>query len=248
MATTNDLADKSARAFHGAAATPDPVDQQQLLDEAQALAGQSELADAYAFLQRVVGVLAISLPFIVGLGNFASGGHHLQGSISAFYYTHMGNWFVGTLCALAVFFLSYNIKPLPGHHVDKYITRGTSVMAVMVAMFPTTSSMPDQSGASMWVGRVHITCATALFALLGALSMFFFTKFDPSAGMTARKVQRNRLYRACGATIFGCIVLIAVVYATSVPESWHSVFFLESIAVVAFGVSWLVKGGVGLTD
>jgi hypothetical protein len=50
-------------------------------------------------------VLAVLLPPVAALGNFASGGHHLKGSISAFYYTHMGNWFVGTLCALAVFFL-----------------------------------------------------------------------------------------------------------------------------------------------
>ncbi len=244
----NELADKSTQAFQGAAATPDPVEQQQLLEDAQRLAGQSELANAYAFLQRVVGVLAIALPFVIAIGNFASGGHHLQGSISAFYYTHMGNWFVGTLCALAVFFLSYNIKPLPGHHVDKMITRATSVMAAMVAMFPTTSSDPDQSGASEWVGRIHITSATTLFALLGVLSMFYFTKFDPAVGMTPKKAQRNRVYRTCGGTIFACIVLIAVVYATSVPESWHSVFFLESIAVIAFGASWLVKGGVGLTD
>lgn len=212
------------------------------------MAGQSELADSYAFLQRVVGVLAIGLPFVIAIGNYALGGHHLQGSISAFYYTHMGNWFVGTLCALAVFFLSYNIKPLPGHHVDKLITRATSVMAVMVAMFPTTSSKPDQTGASQWVGRIHIASATTLFALLGVLSMFYFTKFDPAAGMTAAKAHRNRLYRICGGTIFACIVFIAVAYITSAPESWHSVFFLESIAVIAFGVSWLVKGGIGLTD
>lgn len=248
MAISNELADKSAEVFHGAAATPDPVAQQQLLVEAQRLAGQSELAGAYAFLQRVVGILAVALPFVLAIGHFISGGRHLQGSISAFYYTHLGNWFVGTLCALAVFFLSYNIKPLPGHNLDKLITRATSVMAVMVAMFPTTSSDPDQTGASQWVGRIHITCATILFTLLGVLSMFFFTKFDPAVGMTAKKAQRNRLYRVCGGAIFASIVLIAVVYATPVPESWRSVFFLESVAVIAFGVSWLVKGGVGLAD
>ena len=26
------------------------------------------------------------------------------------------------------------------------------------------------------------------------------------------------------------------------PSSWHSLFWLESVGIVSFGVSWLVKG------
>jgi len=156
--------------------------------------------------------------------------------------------FVGSLCALAVFFLSYNLKPLPHHETDKHLSRVASLMAVLVALFPTTSSVAHQSVGSEWVGRVHITCATVLFALLGVLSLFFFTKTSSAGDMTQNKRKRNVVYVVCGITIFAGIVLIGVAYAVDLPASWHSVFYLESLAVIAFGVSWLVKGGVGFSD
>jgi hypothetical protein len=43
--------------------------------------------------------------------------------------------------------------------------------------------------------------------------------------------------------IVAALVLIAVAEAVQPPHSWHSLFWLESVAVVAFGCSWLVKGG-----
>jgi hypothetical protein len=69
--------------------------------------------------------------------------------------------------------------------------------------------------------------------------------------MTARKRQRNRVYTACGYTILVCIGL-AVVDLTflkdSVLQTIDPVFWLESAAVLAFGVSWLTKGEAILAD
>ena len=87
MAISNELADKSAAVFQGAAATPDPVTQQQLLVEAQRLAGQSELAGAYAFLQRVVGTLAVALPFVLAIGKAAFYRQAELGLAEAYAYT-----------------------------------------------------------------------------------------------------------------------------------------------------------------
>src|ERR1700704_1862327 len=84
------LAAASSSKFHAAVATADPVKKETLLDEAQTLAGHSALADAYAYLQKAVGLIAVSLPFVVVIGHFISGGHHMEDSISAYYYTHMG--------------------------------------------------------------------------------------------------------------------------------------------------------------
>lgn len=248
MSAHTDLRVAAAATFSDACVASSPPAQDALVDQAVELAGQSGLALAYAFLQKVVGVLAIALPFVVALGNWVAGGT-AKGSISAYYYSHLGNWFVGTLCALAVFFLSYHLKPLPGHKKDKLISRAAAVMAVGVAMFPTTSSAPVASTGSQWVGRVHISCAGVLFVLLGVLSLLFFTKTGAPDAMTSNKKKRNLVYRICAFAIFACIVLIGVVYLTTwPPSSWHPVFYLESIAVVAFGVSWLVKGGIGFAD
>jgi hypothetical protein len=52
----------------------------------------------------------------------------------------------------------------------------------------------------------------------------------------------NHVYRACGAVIVASIVLVVASNVVDPPSSWHALFWLESVGVVAFGISWLVKG------
>ena len=89
------------------------------------------------------------------------------------------------------------------------------------------------------VGTVHLICAGVLFVALAIFSLLQFTKTDPGTTMTPRKRIRNRVYRFCGWTIVACIVLICV----SNVVHWHLLFWFESVAVLAFGASWLVKSG-----
>lgn len=88
------------------------------------------------------------------------------------------------------------------------------------------------------------SCASVLFVLLTVFSLFLFTKTDDPQNMSAAKLRRNRVYRTCGAVIVVALVLVAISEAVKPPSSWHTLFWLESVAVVAFGVSWLVKGGL----
>ena len=67
------------------------------------------------------------------------------------------------------------------------------------------------------------------------------------------KLWRNRVYRACGSIILLCIAVLAVLMLTSdgecyVPVWFPPVYTLESIAVFAFGFSWIVKGEAILKD
>src|SRR5947209_1663685 len=105
------LAEESAAAFEGARDSNDQAERERLFADGLAKAHDSELAAAYTYLQLAVGIIAVLLPGSLVLGHYLFGGK-LLGSISAYYYTHMGNVFVGSLCALAVFFLSYNYRPL----------------------------------------------------------------------------------------------------------------------------------------
>jgi hypothetical protein len=78
-----------------------------------------------------------------------------------------------------------------------------------------------------------------------------FRKTNPARQMTARKKQRNVVYTICGYTILACIGLIAVYYALfadSALQGAQPVFWLESAAVLAFGISWLTKGEAILAD
>jgi hypothetical protein len=205
-------------------------------------AGDSELAAAYTHLQQIVGVIAVLLPFGLVVGNKLLTGDELESSISAYYHTPMGGVFVGALCALAVFFLSYNYKPLPGFNLDNKLSTLASIAAFGVAFFPTTSDASIASQSEQVVGRVHLAFAGLLFGLLAVFALFLFP-MTGTAPMTPAKRRRNVVYRTCGGIIIGAIVLVGVSNLVDPPDSWHAFFWLETICVVAFGVSWLVKGG-----
>ena len=236
----SDFADQSRAAFSAATAAPDPSDQRALLQEAQQLAGYSALEDAYKFLQKAIGLIAVTLPIVVSVGHFIAGGTGFKGSISSYYYTHLGTYFVGSLFALGVFFLSYNYRPLPNYQVDNYLSTATGLAAVAVGLFPTASDATNGSTGSRIVSGIHLACACALFVLLAVFALFLFTRTGGT--MTVKKQQRNLVYRICGGTIAVAIVLVLVSQAVDPPSSWNVVFWLESAAVIAFGVSWLVKG------
>jgi hypothetical protein len=76
-------------------------------------------------------------------------------------------------------------------------------------------------------------------------SLFQFTRTEPGLIPTAQKRQRNAVCRVCGIAIVACLALVVVtnlVFTNHVRDQVHPVFWLESIAVWAFSVSWLVKG------
>lgn len=235
------LAKQSEEAFLAAERAEDPAAEAGALEEAQRRARESELASAYTHLQQVVGIIAVLLPFVLAIGNMFFDGIELRGSISAYYYTPMGGVFVGALCALAVFLLSYNHRPLPKFKRDKDVSTVASVVTLGVALLPTTSDAPMASGSEKVVGVAHLICAGALFVLLAYFSLVLFTRTGGGT-MTPEKRRRNQIYRACGGVIVAAIVLVPVSNLVDPPSSWRTLFWLESVAVVAFGVSWLVKG------
>jgi hypothetical protein len=235
------LAKQSAAAFEQAERAADAGQKAEALEQAQELAGESQLAAAYTYLQRVVGILAVALPFVLAFGHMIFDGISLKGSISAYYYTRMGGVFVGVLCALAVFFLSYNYRPLPKFRLDNVLSNVAFVAAVGVALLPTASHATTASGGEELVAVLHLVCACALFVLLAVFSLYLFTQTG-EGGTTPEKARRNKVHQACGVLIVASIVLVIVSNVVDPPSSWHALFWLESVGVVAFGVSWLVKG------
>ena len=70
--------------------------------------------------------------------------------------------------------------------------------------------------------------------------------------MTERKIQRNRVYRTCGAVMVGCILLMGIYHLAGGDETslanLNPIYWLEAIAILAFGISWLTKGEAILAD
>ena len=204
------------------------------------------LVISYLALRRAVGIIGVALPFTLVLGKWLLQGWGIQSSISAYYYTSMRDVFVGSLCAIGVFLLSYR-----GYeHVDDLAGNVACVFAVGLALAPTSPG----SGATVlqvWVGYAHLLFASAFFLTLAYFSLVLFRKTNPARRMTERKVQRNVVYTACGYTILACVGLIVVdvvLLGRTALQSLDPVFWLESAAVIAFGVSWLTKGEAILAD
>lgn len=202
------------------------------------------LVISYLSLRKAIGIIGLALPFALALGKIFFESPGIQASISGYYYTVMRDVFVGSLCAIAVFLMSYR-----GYERKDEVAGDLAfVFALGVALFPTT---PDTSPVVTAVGALHSLSAACLFLTLAFFALVLFRKTDPNRAPTRRKVQRNTVYTVCGYTILACIVLIAVVGLLSDDspvKKLDPVFWLESAAVVAFGVSWLTKGEAILTD
>jgi hypothetical protein len=198
-----------------------------------------EFIISYATMRRLVGWLALSLPFILPAGYVIFFSRHgFPGSISSYYYTGMRNYLVGALCVLGVLFIAYD-----AYHdqFDFWITNLAGIFAVGVAFFPTepASASPHQKD----IGHIHFVFAALLFTMLAVMALRF-TKTQPDGYPTGQKSRRNIIYRICAALIAASMLVafIANFLPAAIKHDMPSLFWFESIAVVAFSVSWLVKG------
>ena len=205
----------------------------------------NSLVISYLNLRRAIGIIGIALPFVLVIGKFILQGPGIQGSVSDYYYTVMRDVFVGSLCSIGVFLMSYR-----GYDsMDEIAGDLACLFAVGAALFPTTPDVDPTTRARL-VGVVHIVLAGSLFLTLAFFSLVLFRKTDQPTP-TRMKLQRNIVYTVCGYLILGCIALIGVVALTpdtSPIRKLDPVFWLESIAIVSFGISWLTKGEGILKD
>ena len=179
------------------------------------------------------------------IGKVIVQGPGIQGTISDYNYTDMRDVLVDSLCAIAVFLMSCR-----GYDRTDEITGDLAgVFAVGAAFFPITSdSLPTDR--EELAGALQVLFAGSHFLTLAFFSLVLFRKTDQPKP-TRKKLQRNIVYTECGYSILGCIVLIGVVSLTSSTSpirSFDPVFWLKSIAVVSFGISWLTKGEAILKD
>ncbi|MFQ5549052.1 MAG: DUF998 domain-containing protein, partial [Woeseia sp.] len=187
---------------------------------------------SYLTLRKIVGVLGTALPFILFFGALIFFGTGIQDSISSYYHTGMGDVFVGTLCVIGFFLLSYK-----GHEPKDDLAGDLAcVFAIGVALFPTTHGELISDTARI-IGYLHLAFAAAFFATLIYFSLRLFTKTnpDPDVQPTARKLQRNKIYRICGYTMAVCIILIFIYSllgdSVSAIKQYAPVFWLEGLAV-----------------
>lgn len=204
---------------------------------------------SYLLMRVLIGVIAVLLPFALILANWIIG-HGVQSSVSGYYYTPMRNIFVGSLCAIGVFLISYDGYDL----ADRAITDAAGLCAICIACFPTTPAH-QPTARQVLIGDLHLTFACTAFVLLSVMAFRFAKRQPTPQGLTWwRRVQyafgftrpgdsqalawERVVYRVSGGVILACVILI---YPLSNAAA-HSLLVLETIMLVSFGLSWFVKG------
>ena len=210
------------------------------------MANNQRLVVSHLTLRRLVGILGVGLPVALPLVCLMFGDPHwLKGSISAYYDSIMRNVFVGVLSATGVFLFAYK-----GYDsTDDCMGNVASFGAIGVAFLPSSSP-------HFIVYFLHYVSALAMFGALSYFALVLFRKMAPKVPLntaTARskarsKARRNTWYMWCGLVMVACIVsllIIAVVKFTVSEKMFRAgnpVFWLETALLVAFGVSWFIKG------
>lgn len=201
-------------------------------------------------LRRMIGLLGTLLPFVLLFGGYLSQCSVLMcTSISAYYYTAVGYLFVGIMLVTGAFLICYrgHAESKPANSECKLLARIrkwcpwirddglTSVaglLAILVAVLPTAASAqePDVANKAHWI-------LAGLFLLTTAvMSCCQFTLGEDTAN--------HPLYRMCARVILVAVLVILADYLAGgslrrmVPTI---VWWLEAVAVAAFGFSWLVK-------
>lgn len=189
---------------------------------------------SYYALRILIGATGILLPFLLIAGNWiANCSTAIEFSVSDYYDNGTaGDILVGVLFVLGFFLMTYK-----GYDkVDSRVANLGCIFALGVALFPTTSS-------NHTVHIMHFVFALLLFTVFIVFSIYLFRKTDPNAVRTKQKDKRNRVYLICGIIMIICIAGIALSMLAFEPAAitYKLVFWFESIALIAFGISWVVK-------
>jgi quinol-cytochrome oxidoreductase complex cytochrome b subunit len=191
----------------------------------------------YYTLRVLIGAAGISLPFLLWIGKLIfRNSFQIEYSISDYYDDGTaGDILVGVLFALAFFLVSYRgYAP-----IDSIAANFGCAFALGVALCPTTSD-------NKIVHILHFVFALLLFSVFIFFSIYLFRKKSPHP--TKQKKNRNKVYLICGILMIICIAGIAVYQIFDLNSSWHPVFWLESLALISFGFSWITKAEVLFED
>src|SRR5687767_12068085 len=199
---------------------------------------QAHMVGTYHNLRVGIGVIGLALPVLLWLGGTFLDGTPLRASMSAYYYSPtMRNVFVGILFAIGVALYLYKGFSTK----ENWALNAAGVLALGVALFPTTA--PDKTEAGGL--SLHAAFAVAFFACIAYVSVFRSSDTLRLIKDTSRAVWLQRIYRALGAgMIISPVIAVVLTLVLQRPREERSLlFFLEAVAVVMFGLYWLVKSG-----
>jgi hypothetical protein len=198
----------------------------------------------YLKLRLIIGILGLAVPAVLIIVEplLFDGWPYPRGSLSAYYYSGMREVFVGALCAIGVFLITYKVSDRTR---ENRLSTLAGVAVILVALFPTgkpyakltSTPLQDWMG-EVWVERIHFASAAVFIGSLAVISSYFARR---RAEDTRPGRERSlRFHWACCVIIVAALALAAVHGIFGWPDK--GILIAEVAAVMAFGASWLKKG------
>lgn len=213
-------------------------------------------------LRRFIGFIGLTLPLVL-LAGVILFDVPMQDSISEFFFTEMREVFVSAAAGVGMFLMAYQGYPRQGRELlsDRWVSTIAGISAFTTSMVPTLCESEEcyrpLSLLDRWIpatadhlqSAIHFGAAAVFFIALGTTSLRIFTRCARPQPML-HKQRRNLCYRGFGYTIFAMVALIGATKfgfpetAERWDQNWHFTFWAESVALWAFGLSWLMKGKI----
>jgi hypothetical protein len=201
---------------------------------------KNDFVISYLELRRTIGIVGMSMPFILMGGAWVFFSIGFQISLSAYYDTPMRDISVGLMFFLSGFLWSYR-----GYdRRDVIAGKLASIFGLLSVIFPLPED-PTQLGI---IGNLHNILAGLFFLTLIYFSGFLFTKSRAGTPITPQKVLRNRIYRVCAVMMGLSLVVGLTLHFTPAFASFRPLLWGEILATEAFGIAWFVKGEGILKD
>lgn len=204
---------------------------------------------SYTRMRLVIGVVGLVFPFVlIALDRFLDGRLRFRSSLSDYYFSGARDVFVGFLIAIGVFLLTYRVREV--RKVENWLGSIAGLAALVVALAPMEvprggSPTPLQiARGEDAVATWHYSAAITFFVAI-LLICVGFGIVEGKRDATTRGDLPPSFWRMFH---FGCALVIAaaLVYVilgrTAADPPAYYLLIGESVAVVAFSISWLFKG------
>ena len=204
-------------------------------------------------VRKLIGGLGLSLPILLPLSEM-----ELLSSMSHYYYYSLSSiLFIVVLSSFGLFLISYKgyQKDSSNEKIsDDFLTNIGGFAILIVVLIPTqcansesvtidalcaSENYPLLGHMNKTLNIIHLISAGIFIFTMGWMSKYKFTRGQNQAN--------NKIYCLCGNIVWGAIALLIVLviidfFQENFQITKYDVFILETVALVPFGISWLIKG------
>jgi hypothetical protein len=206
---------------------------------------------SYLLMRTIIGFVGITFPIVLIVGDHLldSNAPFARTSLSAYYYSGMRDFFVGGLFTAGLFLITYKVFEKSLNNLLSIIA---GVAAIGVALFPTDrfegstatlTPLQARIGEGI-VADVHFTSAGVFMVSLAIISFFFGVQEGRRTPGQARMSPAfwRWFHWFCTVLILGAVLFVIESKRQHTSTTSHQVLIGETVALVAFGLSWFFKG------